>query len=57
MPKVVRSIVYARAEFPHRFRQVFLYSTPLESLKGVIAISALSASNLFGPRSVASSQP
>ena len=29
---------------------VFLYSTPLESMKGVIAIGALSASNLFGPR-------
>jgi APA family basic amino acid/polyamine antiporter len=28
---------------------LFIYSTPLESMKGVIAIGALSASNLFGP--------
>ncbi|SPE33628.1 Amino acid permease-associated region [Candidatus Sulfopaludibacter sp. SbA3] len=27
---------------------LFIYSTPLESMKGVIAIGALSASNLFG---------
>src|SRR5436190_14610010 len=27
---------------------VFIYSTPLESMKGVIAIGSLSASNLFG---------
>ena len=29
---------------------VFIYSTPLERMKGVLAIGALSASNLFGPR-------
>jgi len=29
---------------------VFIYATPLESMKGVIAIGALSASNLFGAR-------
>lgn len=29
---------------------LFIYSTPLESMKGVIAIGALSASNLFGPQ-------
>jgi APA family basic amino acid/polyamine antiporter len=29
---------------------VFIYATPLENLKGVIAVGALSASNLFGPR-------
>src|SRR5437867_7118436 len=28
---------------------IFIYSTPLESMKGVIAIGSLSASNLFGP--------
>ena len=28
---------------------VYIYSTPLESMKGVIAIGSLSASNLFGP--------
>src|SRR5215475_5148828 len=28
---------------------VFLYATPLEQMKGVIAIGTLSASNLFGP--------
>lgn len=28
---------------------VFIYSTPLESMKGVIAVGSLSASNLFGP--------
>ncbi len=28
---------------------VFIYSTPLEQMKGVLAIGALSASNLFGP--------
>jgi APA family basic amino acid/polyamine antiporter len=28
---------------------LFIYSTPLESMKGVMAIGALSASNLFGP--------
>ncbi|HXA51771.1 MAG TPA: amino acid permease [Candidatus Acidoferrum sp.] len=28
---------------------VFIYSTPLEKMKGVMAIGALSASNLFGP--------
>jgi APA family basic amino acid/polyamine antiporter len=29
---------------------VFIYSTPLESMKGVIAVGSLSAANLFGPR-------
>ncbi len=29
---------------------VFIYSTPLESMKGVIAIGSLSAKNLFGPQ-------
>jgi len=29
---------------------VFIYSTPLENMKGVLSIGALSASNLFGPR-------
>jgi APA family basic amino acid/polyamine antiporter len=29
---------------------VFIYATPLESMKGVIAIGSLSASNLFGAR-------
>jgi APA family basic amino acid/polyamine antiporter len=29
---------------------VFIYSTPLEKMKGVLAIGALSASNLFGAR-------
>jgi basic amino acid/polyamine antiporter, APA family len=29
---------------------IFIYSTPLESMKGVVAIGALSASNLFGPQ-------
>jgi APA family basic amino acid/polyamine antiporter len=29
---------------------VFIYATPLENLKGQIAVGALSASNLFGPR-------
>jgi APA family basic amino acid/polyamine antiporter len=28
---------------------VFIYSTPLEKMKGVIAVGSLSASNLFGP--------
>src|SRR5499427_9342798 len=28
---------------------LFIYSTPLENMKGVIAVGALSASNLFGP--------
>ena len=28
---------------------VFIYSTPLDKMKGVIAIGSLSASNLFGP--------
>jgi APA family basic amino acid/polyamine antiporter len=28
---------------------VFIYSTPLEKMKGVLAIGSLSASNLFGP--------
>jgi len=28
---------------------VYIYSTPLESMKGVMAVGALSASNLFGP--------
>ena len=28
---------------------VFIYSTPLEQMKGVIAVGALAASNLFGP--------
>ena len=29
---------------------IFIYATPLEKMKGVIAIGSLSASNLFGPR-------
>lgn len=29
---------------------VFIYATPLESMKGVLAIGSLSASNLFGPQ-------
>jgi APA family basic amino acid/polyamine antiporter len=29
---------------------IFIYSTPLESMKGVIAVGSLSASNLFGPK-------
>ncbi len=29
---------------------VFIYSTPLESMKGVVAVGSLSASNLFGPQ-------
>ena len=29
---------------------IFIYATPLEQLKGVIAVGTLSASNLFGPR-------
>ena len=29
---------------------LFIYSTPLESMKGVVAIGSLSASNLFGPQ-------
>jgi basic amino acid/polyamine antiporter, APA family len=29
---------------------VFIYATPLEQMKGVIAVGSLSASNLFGPR-------
>jgi APA family basic amino acid/polyamine antiporter len=29
---------------------VFIYSTPLEKMKGVVAVGALAASNLFGPR-------
>jgi len=29
---------------------VFIYATPLESMKGVLSIGALSASNLFGPK-------
>ncbi len=29
---------------------IFIYATPLETMKGVIAIGSLSASNLFGPR-------
>ena len=28
---------------------IFIYSTPLEKMKGVIAVGTLSASNLFGP--------
>ena len=28
---------------------IFIYSTPLEKMKGVIAVGSLSASNLFGP--------
>ena len=28
---------------------IFIYSTPLESMKGVLAIGSLAASNLFGP--------
>ena len=32
-----------------RLNLLFIYSTPLEAMKGVIAIGALSASNLFGP--------
>ena len=29
---------------------IFIYSTPLEAMKGVIAVGSLAASNLFGPR-------
>jgi basic amino acid/polyamine antiporter, APA family len=29
---------------------IFIYSTPLESMKGVLAVGSLSASNLFGPQ-------
>ncbi len=29
---------------------IFIYATPMENLKGVIAVGTLSASNLFGPR-------
>ena len=29
---------------------IFIYATPLENMKGVIAVGTLSASNLFGPR-------
>jgi APA family basic amino acid/polyamine antiporter len=29
---------------------IFIYSTPLESMKGVIAVGSLAASNLFGPQ-------
>jgi APA family basic amino acid/polyamine antiporter len=29
---------------------VYVYSTPLEQMKGVIAVGSLAASNLFGPR-------
>jgi len=29
---------------------IFIYSTPLEKMKGVLAIGSLSASNLFGPQ-------
>jgi len=29
---------------------VFIYSAPLESMKGVVAVCSLSAANLFGPR-------
>src|SRR5207245_9422709 len=29
---------------------IFIYSTPLEPMKGVLAIGSLSASNLFGPQ-------
>lgn len=29
---------------------IFIYSTPLEAMKGVLAVGSLSASNLFGPR-------
>ena len=29
---------------------IFIYSTPLEDMKGVIAVGSLSASNLFGPQ-------
>ncbi|HYM08344.1 MAG TPA: APC family permease, partial [Terriglobales bacterium] len=29
---------------------IFIYSTPLEQMKGVVAIGSLSASNLFGPQ-------
>jgi len=28
---------------------IFIYSTPIESMKGVIAVGSLAASNLFGP--------
>jgi APA family basic amino acid/polyamine antiporter len=28
---------------------IFIYSTPLESMKGVLAVGSLAASNLFGP--------
>jgi len=29
---------------------IFIYSTPLESMKGVVAVGSLAASNLFGPQ-------
>jgi APA family basic amino acid/polyamine antiporter len=29
---------------------IFIYATPLESMKGVLAVGSLSASNLFGPQ-------
>jgi len=29
---------------------IFIYSTPLESMKGVLAVGSLAASNLFGPQ-------
>ncbi|HLN01067.1 MAG TPA: amino acid permease [Bryobacteraceae bacterium] len=29
---------------------LYIYSTPLESMKGVVAVGSLAASNLFGPR-------
>jgi len=29
---------------------IFIYSTPLESMKGVMAVGSLAASNLFGPQ-------
>jgi basic amino acid/polyamine antiporter, APA family len=29
---------------------IFIYSTPLENMKGVLAIGSLAASNLFGPK-------
>jgi APA family basic amino acid/polyamine antiporter len=29
---------------------IFIYSTPLESMKGILAVGSLSASNLFGPQ-------
>ena len=28
---------------------IYIYATPLEEMKGVIAVGALAASNLFGP--------